>query len=549
VNPLVTSSMLPSRVLLWTCRLLCTIALVASGYLAYTAFTSSEVYGCGGGDVFDCGHVLTSQYAKIFGVPVSVPAFGMYASLLGVLAFFRKGVPDRLLSAGWAILTVGALSAGLAALWFTGIQVFELEHLCAYCLVAHACGILLAGIVIWKRPLGWMKLSQLSGISAAGVALLITAQLTSEPPQTFTVETFDDVAAPESHLTSFVSPSATKEFGAPVEFAAPTEFAPPSDAADVFEPPTVAAEVVDNLFAPPTETPKVQPPVVESKGETKTAEDESDATTGLPEEVPLGAVESPQTPPLAKVAYLFFSPTANSGVLRLLPLFAADGESDADSDEQAEEPAAASDGIQVAAKPVTAPVTTERLVTVAGNRFSLNTRHWPLLGDPDAKYVFVEMFDYTCPHCRSTHKAIEGAFEKYGDELAVIALPVPLERSCNPDVKGDGHAGACEQARLAVAVWRCERAKFQEFHHWMFESNRTTSQAKDKAEQLIGKDRLAQELALDHAGDYVSKHVELYRRVGSGAVPKLMFPKSTMTGQVSSSSALVSAIQREFPGE
>ena len=134
MDPSFTPSLLPSRAVIWTCRILCTIALGISGYLAYTAFNTSEVYGCGGGEVFDCGHVLNSRYAKILGMPVSVPAFGMYASLLGVLAFFRKETPEKLLSVGWGMLTVGALSAGLAALWFTSIQVFELQHLCAYCL-------------------------------------------------------------------------------------------------------------------------------------------------------------------------------------------------------------------------------------------------------------------------------------------------------------------------------------------------------------------------------------------------------------------------------
>lgn len=552
MKPLVTSSLLPSRSLIWTCRVLCTIALLISGYLAYTAFTASEVYGCGGGNVFDCGHVLHSQYAKIVGVPVSVPAFGMYASLLVVLAFFRKETPETMLTAGWSLLTVGALSAGLAALWFTGIQFFALEHLCAYCLGAHACGLTLAGIVIWKRPLGWMKLSQLSAFSVAGIAVLITGQLTAEPPQTFVVETYDDVLPSEPQLAGDVVTGTAEEFSAPVafappgEFSAPIAFAPPVE----FAPPATAA---DTLFAPPPVTLEIEPPVVETTSEQKTAEEHGDATTSLPESVPVSALNTQLPSPIAKATYLFFSPTTNSIAARLLLAFSTDEptEDEPAKDDEADEQDTAQQPTQTAAKPVAvaAVVKKDRLVTVAGSRFSLNTRHWPLLGDPDAKYVFVEMFDYTCPHCRSTHKAIEGAFTKYGDQLAVIALPVPLERACNPSAKGTGHVGACEQARLAVAVWRCERAKFRDFHHWMFEATRTTSQARMKAEQLVGKDRLTTELALGHARDYVSKHVELYKRVGSGAVPKLMFPKSTMTGQVSSSSTLVSAIQREFPGQ
>jgi uncharacterized membrane protein len=540
VDPSFTPSLLPSRAVIWTCRILCTIALGISGYLAYTAFNTSEVYGCGGGEVFDCGHVLNSRYAKILGMPVSVPAFGMYASLLGVLAFFRKETPEKLLSVGWGMLTVGALSAGLAALWFTSIQVFELQHLCAYCLGAHACGLIMAGIVIWKRPLGWGRLTQLSAFSVAGVALLITSQLTTEPPPTFVVETYENTPhSAEPQLTSFTAPGGAEEFDAPVSFA------PPGETVDLIEAPATGPVVVDNLFAPPGDATENSAPLTESPQETKSANKEGDATTRLPEEAPVtGAGVQPASSAAAKSVYLFFSPTASQLAARLLLALPTDEQQLPGGDAGA---AIAEGTTQTAAKPVVV-VPKERLVTVAGSRFSLNTRHWPLLGDPDAKYVFVEMFDYTCPHCRNTHKAIEGAFSQFGDKLAIIALPVPLERSCNPGAKGNGHVGACEQARLAVAVWRCERSKFSDFHHWMFEANRTTGQARIKAEELVGKDQLAAELALGYAGDYVSKHVELYKRVGSGAVPKLMFPKSTMTGQVSSVTTLVTAIQREFPG-
>ena len=105
------SDLLPSRKLLWSLRLLCIIALSVSGYLAWTAFNSSEVYGCGGGEVFDCGHVLTSQYSKVLGIPVSVPAFALYASMIGVLFFFRPGASAKFLRAGWTVMTIGSFAA------------------------------------------------------------------------------------------------------------------------------------------------------------------------------------------------------------------------------------------------------------------------------------------------------------------------------------------------------------------------------------------------------------------------------------------------------
>src|SRR5580700_3057791 len=90
--------------------------------------------------------------------------------------------------------------------------------------------------------------------------------------------------------------------------------------------------------------------------------------------------------------------------------------------------------------------TKRRLINVNGGQFSLDIRQWPLIGKPDAKFVFVEMFDYTCPYCRATHQAVRGAIEHFGDDLAIIALPVPLDASCNRTVTQTGpeHADACE---------------------------------------------------------------------------------------------------------
>ncbi len=55
----------------------------------------------------------------------------------------------------------------------------------------------------------------------------------------------------------------------------------------------------------------------------------------------------------------------------------------------------------------------------------------------DAPYIFVELFDYTCPHCRATQRAIKGAREALKDDLAVIVLPVPLSRQCNDTVTNE----------------------------------------------------------------------------------------------------------------
>jgi protein-disulfide isomerase len=188
-----------------------------------------------------------------------------------------------------------------------------------------------------------------------------------------------------------------------------------------------------------------------------------------------------------------------------------------------------------------------RIVTVGGGQISLDIRHWPLLGKPDAKYVFVEMFDYTCPYCRATHQAVRGAIEHFGDDLAIIALPVPLDSACNRTVgyTAPEHAEACEIAKIAVAVWRCSRRQFPPFHSWLFEQARTAAEARQHAAELVGEKALQEELALPHAGNYIAKHVELYERIGSGSLPKILFPRSTVSGSVESANTLIDMISRE----
>ena len=115
-------------------------------------------------------------------------------------------------------------------------------------------------------------------------------------------------------------------------------------------------------------------------------------------------------------------------------------------------------------------------------------------------------------------------------------------------VTGAEHAEACELARIAVAVWRSKPSAFTQFHNWMFDGGRTrtATEARRYGEQLVGRERLAQELAKPYAAQYIAKHIELYNRMGAGAVPKLLFPRATMVGEVSSPQTLCGMIEREL---
>jgi hypothetical protein len=148
------------------------------------------------------------------------------------------------------------------------------------------------------------------------------------------------------------------------------------------------------------------------------------------------------------------------------------------------------------------------------------------------------------------NEQIKAARKRYGNRLAVVTLPVPLDRECNPAIANtkSRHRDACELARYAVAVWRLSPEAFQSYHEWLFAPahGRTAAEARSQAAKLVGNAQLNEELGKPIVGQFIAKHVELYKRSGKGTVPKLMFPKVTVRGQMNSVDALCRVLEREL---
>jgi uncharacterized membrane protein/protein-disulfide isomerase len=530
----------PSLRMLWILRGLCVAGLGISVYLAWTALSMTPVYGCGGGDVIDCGHVLKSKWSKVFGIPVSVPAGGLYASMLVMLGFAGLNAPRAMKQMVWNALTAGACMAGLAALWFISLQIFALSKICPYCVAVHTCGLTMASLMLRNRCSEPHHKKMAASFSAAAVAGLITVQMMTPEPEVFEVIRYDEVSSPEAASTTIaVGDSGGDVFEAPGDvFAAPGE---------MFEAPAVDEAPSDDSSASTT---------TEESGEAVKADSTQPVASTLLLLVP------PRLLNLTQITFTSQEASASEGEKPADAATATDGEKASDAtapvpdstkpetgastaasgtaeaekkDEKAEEPKAE----------VTPAAPARKLITVAGNRVTLDVKQWPLLGQPEAQYVFVEMFDYTCPHCRNTHNAIKGAFENFGDRLAILALPVPLERACN-DAASGGHPGACDLAKISIAVWRVSPEKFHEFHDWMFETTRSPASARAQAEKLVGAEKFRKEYSSKIPSEYVKRHVDLYKKVGQGSVPKLLFPKSTINGEINSKSTMVSTIEREL---
>jgi len=435
----------------------CAVATLASGYLGWVALTSSKVAGCGGGRLFNCGHVISSRWSLWLGIPVSFLALGLYLSIgVSLLFAVRTRSNNQWRYIAWAVISTLGMAAGMAALWFISLQVFVLNHLCTYCLVAHTCSLIIAGIVLYTRPVGAQTLRALSLLSMLGTVVLIGGQLVTQPPKTYRIETFE----------------------APVEEAEVFEFSAPTDSVDS------------------TDSGATEAPVGDLRATLKTT---------------VAAIIRPTTLLMTQV---------NS-----------QRNSNNDSD----------NGVIVADR---------RMVPINGGTLKLDVTQWPVSGSTSAKYIFAEMFDYSCPHCRHTHAAIKEAAGKLNGDVAVMVLPVPLSTACNDTIQvtGPNFTESCEIAKLAVAVWRTDAAQFYTFHNWMFEGETapTHAVAKAYADTLLDAKKLDAELASGVPAQYIVQTIELYKRAGGGNVPKLIFPTTTIVGKFTSSKDLLQTIKQQI---
>lgn len=174
---------------------------------------------------------------------------------------------------------------------------------------------------------------------------------------------------------------------------------------------------------------------------------------------------------------------------------------------------------------------------------------FPLLGDPEASLVHVEMLDYTCRHCRHMHPFVHASLEEYGGKVAFLIHHVPLSTKCNPNVPRDrpGKKDSCEYARLAIGVWKLAPEKFEEFHNWLMEDEKPPSvvQARKRALSLVGEDILLDDALNAEIGRRISKQCAALQRLKIG-LPILFSTKGYIRGIPDSTEQWLSLIAKKL---
>ncbi len=139
----------------------------------------------------------------------------------------------------------------------------------------------------------------------------------------------------------------------------------------------------------------------------------------------------------------------------------------------------------------------DRILSV-GRYFSFNPHHVATIGSPDAPYAIITFFCYTCPHCRDLFHLYDRMRQRYDpSQFFIVAIPAPVDGRCNPlfafKPTSKSHQGACEYARIALAVWNVDPNKFHAYQTWFFEPDkrRPPQEARAYAARLVGEQAFA----------------------------------------------------------
>ncbi len=180
----------------------------------------------------------------------------------------------------------------------------------------------------------------------------------------------------------------------------------------------------------------------------------------------------------------------------------------------------------------------------------------PILGDPSARVVLVEFFDYTCRSCRNLNGDLSALKKKYPGAISVIVLPAPLNRSCNPDLKLTitDHPGACELARLGLAMWKASPENFAVYHQLLMSlplpiSSQQVEVVRRKALELAGAAAFEKAEADPWVEQRLKESLEVYAKLTTQNIkmPKLLLHTDTvMHGTVGSTEEFVRQMEQQF---
>jgi uncharacterized membrane protein len=128
----------------WATLAVSALGVLVSAYLTYEHFTAGTTLACPETGVVNCFKVTSSQYSKLFGVPVALLGLLFFIGMtaLSVPALWRTASPwpARLRLTGVAVGVVWA-------------ELFRINAICLWCTVVHALTLVLFALVVIRVAL------------------------------------------------------------------------------------------------------------------------------------------------------------------------------------------------------------------------------------------------------------------------------------------------------------------------------------------------------------------------------------------------------------
>ncbi len=420
----------------WSLRVLAWLAFGVASYLAWHAVTQAPVAGCSVGSSIHCDVVLSSSWSKWLGIPVAVLGLAFYATLasLSVLLGLRNAPANRWIG---TIFTMLSIVAAGASIWFIALQVFSIESFCLYCLITDACGMALGVIatvfavraVLAQRAMPQPRALQ-PGLAALRTALPPGVASRGVPP-----------VVREEPSSPWLMPAVGGALamiclliGGQLLFSAKT-----------FDVQKVALNGSIQLGGAKSSGPGD----ASATAKTHVAMLPTETTGSVPSGAPVDSSNSNSTSREGAKSDLSkeqSNQTAKPGI----------------TGNQSTENGSHSTG-----RP--APPAKQRLVKFLGGKLTLDTYQHPIIGSPEAPHIAIEMVSYNCPHCRKMYATMQHALQRYGDQVALLILPEPLDKECNRLVTSPeaSHQGECTIAKLCIGIAKLNPSSFATFHDFL----------------------------------------------------------------------------------
>jgi uncharacterized membrane protein len=509
----------------WTLRVLAWIAFAVSAYLAWHSITQTHVAGCGVGGDSGCDMVLSSSWSKWIFLPVALPGLACYATLatLSVLLGRLSAPANRWVDAAFVML---ATVAALGSLWFLALQVFAIGHFCTFCIITDLCGIAIGALAVGSLVL-WLQGTRhlRSSRNAAGVMALRSALPAA--PRTTPVPGMRTVPVPGSRPATATNSR--------VQPAPPLGLVFGGAAA-------IIVLLIGGQLIFPAKGYELQQVALTEKidlnGDSDEADEEPQPQHGN-ERVALRIPTETDADEVAK------DPTDAEK--------APDDRKDADPNEPDASAAPNVEKSNNGNGTIASEPRRKRIVKFLDGKLALDVYKHPLIGSPEAPHVMVEMVSYDCKHCRSTHRVVKQALQRYGNQVAIILMVIPLEKECNKLITNPigSHRGACSTARMALSVATIKPSAFPKFHDWLMadkEKPPILSSIVGRAYSLVDSQRLRDTSSSEQIKKQIAGYVNLFgtlQKQHTGAkqfgLPVQILGDHVMTGSVEKNSDLFKA--------